>query len=81
MTKQITYYADNGSMGDTPVQDCDAYRSWAANRLQQEYPDCEITVSSKPCLDTIRISDDLHEREREIQEFAKRLWDTCPWNW
>jgi len=75
----ITYYADNGSMGDTSEHDCDKYREWAQRELERKYPSHKIEVTQEQATVTAR-TDDL-ENEEEILDFCARLWDSCPWDW
>lgn len=79
MTKfDITYFADDASMGDTSANDCDKFREWAERELMASYPDHNITVSDKPSLYEA-VTDD-HANEDEIAEFCRRLWGICPWH-
>lgn len=77
--KYIEYHADDCSMGDTPPADCDKFRQWALVQIKREYPEYEITVSSKPALRETFTNDD--ERREEIELFCGRLWEACPWDW
>ncbi len=79
MTNQITYYADNGSMGETSDADCEQYRTWALGQLQSEYPNHDVTVSSEQS--TRSVDTDDYENEEAIQLFCHDLWDSCPWDW
>ena len=74
---EIIYYADNGSMGDTSVVDCNKFREWAQAELEERYPEHDITVSAEQSLQTC-YTDDLGN-EDEINDFCSRLWDNCPW--
>lgn len=76
---KITYFADNGSMGDNSDADCDKFREWAEEQLQAAYPEHKIEVSDKPSLRQFSTND--YEREEEIGEFCSRLWERCPWDW
>ena len=76
---EITYYADNDSMGDTSATDCDKFREWAQNELETEYPAHEITVTDENSLQTACTDDS--ENEDKINDFCSRLWDNCPWDW
>lgn len=75
----ITYYADNGSMGDTSDQHCDKYREWAEQELKREYPTHVIEVTQEQATVTA-YTDDL-DNEKEIIDFCSRLWDNCSWDW
>lgn len=78
MTKfDITYFADDASMGDTSADDCEKFREWAERELMATYPDYDITVSNKPSLNEAVTDDDVNEDE--IVEFCHQLWDRCPW--
>jgi len=76
---QITYYADNNSMGDTSGTDCDKFREWAQGQLEAEYPTHDVTVTDEQSLQTA-YTDDI-DNEDEIIDFCSSLWDNCPWNW
>jgi len=76
---EITYYADNNSMGDTSATDCDKFREWAQDELEKEYPNHDIAVTDEQSLQTA-YTDDL-DNEEEIKDFCSRLWDNCPWDW
>lgn len=76
---EITYYADDCSMGNTSSTDCDKFREWAEKELEKEYPEYEITVTDEENLQT-SWTDNL-EDEEGINDFCSRLWDNCPWNW
>lgn len=75
----ITYYADNGSMGDTSDADCDKFREWAESELRREFPEYDIKVSEEQSTQTVLTSD--YENECWIIEFCSSLWDRCPWDW
>jgi len=77
--KSITYYASNDSMGDTSNENCNNFRQYAKEALENEYPYFEITVSDEQSLTTCiteGIDDDC--LENEINEFCHGLWDGCP---
>jgi len=75
---EITYYADNNSMGDTLATDCDKFREWAQDELEKKYPDHDVTVTDEQSLQTVYTDD---PDEEKIKDFCSRLWDNCPWDW
>ena len=80
---KITYYASNTSMGDTPDDDCNKYRAWAAEQLQAEFPDAEIEVLDKDSLYTF-VSIDGDDPDgaiyNQVMDIVPYLWDKCPWD-
>lgn len=76
---KITYYAANETMGETPSQQCEAYRAWALAQLRAEYPTHEVSVLDAPSIEQ-SVTDD-EDRLDEIADFCSRLWDRCPWDW
>lgn len=75
---QITYYAADVNMGDTPAKECDQFRVWAKQQLESEFPGHDITVSEDNSLNTCN-TDDI-DNEEQIADFCSRLWDRCPWD-
>lgn len=78
---EITYYAENGSMGDTSATDCDAFRAWAKSELENEYPEASVEVSDDMSSVECHVKGaESREQEEEIADFCSRLWDRCPWD-
>jgi hypothetical protein len=75
----IEYFAADQNMGDTSADDCSAFRQWAREQLEEEYPAHDIRISTAQSLDQ-RITNNEENRD-EIVDFCSRLWDNCPWDW
>lgn len=78
-TYTITYFANDNDMGETHPDDCDKYRAWAKEALQDKFPNHTIEVSAD--LSTRTSWTDDSDNEDEISDFCHRLWDLCPWDW
>lgn len=77
---EITYYAENGSMGDTDEANCDAFRAWAKKALEAEYPGAYVDVSGNmSSVECFVKGADSRDQEEEIAEFCSNLWNNCPW--
>lgn len=76
---KIEYYAANSTMGDTLDADCDKYRQWASEQIENEYPGYKVDVIDKGSLVNSWTNDE--EKRDEIIDYCSRLWDRCPWNW
>ena len=74
----IIYYADDASMGDTPPDACQRYRTWALAQLQDAYPTHAVQVLAIPSLGICWTDDDNRDA---IYDYCHRLWDRCPWDW
>ena len=74
MKKEITYYANNNSMGDEMTDsDCNTFRDAAEKEIKKEYPNHSVTVSDEDSLQTVYTDD--YENEEEIAAFCKNLWN------
>ena len=71
---KIVYAANNGSMGDMSVAECDAYRAWAEQEIRTEYPNADVAVDSSDCAQTSVVAGD-YDDEQDALEFLSRLWD------
>jgi hypothetical protein len=71
---KIVYAANNGSMGSMSNRECDAYRAWAANEIQAEYPDAELVIDASDCAQTRVVAADFYD-EQDAMDFLFRLWD------
>lgn len=69
----IKYYAENSSMGDNGETFCNAYRAWALEELQREFPNHRVEVLNEPSLRTSNTDDG--ENMEEINDFCHELWD------
>lgn len=74
----ITYFADDCSMGDTSAEDCAKFRAWAKAEIKAAYPDHDVAVSDKPSI--LHVATDDFDHHEEIEDFCSRLWDRCPWD-
>ena len=93
MKGQITYFSQNGSMGDYTNTQCNAYRAWAKSELENEFPGFNVDVVNDISMSTVLIQintpesdnelDSFFELENKINDFAHSLWDRHPdsiWN-
>lgn len=75
----IIYRAANTNMGDDccPAQ-CDAFRAWALEQIQNEYPDVDVSVedSEHPS----EVYDDEGNDIDDVLAYLSSLWDACPWD-
>jgi len=69
----IIYYAPDSGLGDTPTDECAAFRRWAMLELVKEYPKHSVSVSPDESLSTIFTND--VNNEEQIRDFCSRLWD------
>lgn len=77
---KITYFAATENMGDNVTEaDAASYRVWAKEQIEAQYPEAEVTVSKEQNLNSFWCNDD--EKETEVGDFCKSLWDSCPWSW
>ena len=68
----ITYYAPNEHLfGKFPV-DKDAFRTWAYNELESNYPTYTVTVSTEYTGSQVD-TDDIANIS-EIQQYCAKLW-------
>ncbi len=75
----ITYFADDSSMGDTSAIDCEKFRDFVGERLSARYPSHTITVTNRLSL-LVAETDDL-DNEEEIVGYCDTLWDVCKFDW
>ena len=80
MAKIITYYAPNDSMGDTSNADCERFRAWARNEIENRFEGYYVRVvdSQSPTQCKVVGSSGLIEDD-EIREYVQGLWESCPW--
>ena len=77
---QITFFAANETMGDHSDADCNAFRAWAAEQIEAEYPGAEVFVSKEQSLQNARVSFETAEKddyavEESVELFTSYLWD------
>lgn len=79
---KITIPCTDDTMGDASPDDCDNYRSWFSEQLEAEYPDADVTVTTRSGRIEIETDDDCDDADliEELHAFQNRCWDSCPWD-
>ena len=77
---KIQYYAASSTMGDISEADCNTYRAWAKRQIEAEYKDAHVEVLNEENLNVSAWTDE-DDKQGEVDEFCRRLWDRCPWDW
>lgn len=76
----ITYYAPTENLGDVTEEQAELYREWALEQLTAKCPAAEIEVLNENAVSTVFVDADTDEETEAATEFAKGLWDNCPWD-
>ena len=81
----ITYHADDTSLGDTSSADCANFRAWARDQIADKFPDHYAEVDgrdhySEVTFSEVRADEEEEEEQNEIAEFCSNLWESCPWD-
>ena len=74
----IEYHAPDETLGDTPPEQCQAYRVWAHAELCRLFPRARVLVDDAPSLHCCWTDTTNTALAQTIQETCARLWDHYP---